>query len=81
MDYLSAIFTSPAVWSAIILVLNLLAKYLLPDMPVEVVAALNGLLIAILAAVGIGDVRVQVKRVRQMRDFERTLEGLDDGDE
>jgi hypothetical protein len=52
------------VWSAILLLLNLAAKYLLPDLPVEVVAAVNGLLIAVLAAVGIGDVRGQVKRVR-----------------
>jgi hypothetical protein len=74
MDYLGAILTSPAVWSAILLIVNLLVKYLLPDVPQDIMSAVNALVIAILAAVGVGDVRATVKRVREVREVRGLLD-------
>jgi hypothetical protein len=44
---------SGAVWSALIALLNVLAKIFLPNLPTEVVAAVNALLVVVLAALGI----------------------------
>jgi hypothetical protein len=84
MDYLSAIFTSPAVWSAILLLANLIVKYMLPDFPTDILNAINALAIAVLAAVGIGDVRATVKRARDLRAYEALVDDMleaDDDDE
>ena len=51
--WLVKLLQSGAVWSALIALLNVLAKLFLPNLPVEVVAAVNALLVVILAALGV----------------------------
>lgn len=65
MDYLPAILSSPAVWSACIVVLRLVADY--AAIPADITNAIMLLVIAILAAVGVGDVRAEAKRLRSIR--------------
>jgi len=65
MDYLKAIATSPAVWAAIILILQLIARY--AAIPDDITTAITGLLVAILAACGVGVIPAQVRLARELR--------------
>jgi hypothetical protein len=51
--WLTTLLESGTVWAALIALLNILAKYFLPDMPAEILTAINVLLVAILAALGV----------------------------
>lgn len=64
MEVLGVIFKSPAVWSAIVALLSLAARYL--DIPADITAAILALLVAILSAVGVGNVVIDIKRARGM---------------
>lgn len=64
MEVLGVIFKSPAVWSAIVALLSLAARYL--DIPADITAAVLALLAAILSAVGVGNVVIDIKRARGM---------------
>lgn len=66
-DWVKAILTNGAVWSAFLLLVNTLLFYFVPDFPREVWASLNGFIIALLAAVGVAGVRTEVRAMRQAR--------------
>lgn len=51
--FLSKLFNSAAVWSAIIALLNALQKWLLPGMPNDVTIALNLLVVAVAGVFGV----------------------------
>jgi hypothetical protein len=51
--WLVSLLQSGAVWAALIALLNIVIKYALPDLPAEVLTAVNVLVVAILAAVGV----------------------------
>ena len=63
-DTLRAVLTSGAVWSAAIMVINTALFLFVPTFPRELVVALNGLVIAILSAVGINGVQAKVQQMR-----------------
>jgi len=65
-DWLLKLFESGAVWAALIALLNILIKYFVPTMPPEILAALNVLVLAILAALGI-NVSNRIKVYRAAR--------------
>ena len=65
-DWLLKLFESGAVWAALIALLNILIKYFVPTMPPEILAALNVLVLAILAALGI-NVSNRIKNYRAAR--------------
>lgn len=65
MEVLGVVFKSPAVWSAIVALLSLVARYL--EVPTDITAALLALLVAILSAVGVGNVVTEVRRARDAR--------------
>ena len=52
-SWVLAVFQSGAVWAALIALVNIVAKYFLPNLPAEILAAVNVLLVAVLAALGI----------------------------
>jgi len=52
-EWLLRLFESGAVWAALIALLNILIKYFVPTMPPEILTAVNVLVLAILAALGI----------------------------
>jgi len=52
-SWLVTLLQSGAVWTALIALLNVLAKYFLPNLPPEIVLAVNALIVAILAALGV----------------------------
>jgi N-acyl-L-homoserine lactone synthetase len=51
--WLVALLNSGSVWAAIIAFLNIVIKYALPNMPAEILTAVNVLVVAILAAIGV----------------------------
>ncbi len=51
--WLLDLLESGAVWAAIIALMNVLIKYLWPDLPPEILAAINVVVLAILSALGI----------------------------
>ncbi len=67
MDIVRAVFSDPAVWSAIILLATLLARYILPTVPQEIIDAVLALAVVILGAMGVKGVTANVKRARAMR--------------
>ena len=72
MDIVRAVFSDPAVWSAIILLATLLARYILPTVPQEIIDAVLALAVVILGAMGVRGVTATVKRVRALRLAEDT---------
>ena len=52
-EWLLRLLESGAVWTALIALLNIIVKYLIPTMPAEILVAINVLVVAILAALGI----------------------------
>jgi hypothetical protein len=68
MDILNAIVKDPAVWSAVILLATLVARYVFPDLPADLLNAIVALVVVILGAAGIKGVTTEVKRVRAARD-------------
>ena len=52
-EWLSKLLQSGAVWTALLALVNVLVKYFLPTLPAEILVAVNVLVVAILAAVGI----------------------------
>lgn len=60
--WLVALLNSGSVWAALIALLNIVIKYALPDLPAEILTAVNVLVVAILAAIG-----VQVNRAMKAR--------------
>lgn len=52
-DWLRNLLESGAVWAALIALMNILIKYFLPNLPPEILAAVNVLILAILTALGI----------------------------
>ena len=71
-DWLQAILRSGAVWSALLLVINSLLAYFWPDYPREIWAAVQILIIAILSAVGISDVKIRVRAMRVGSQMNKT---------
>jgi len=65
-DWLLKLFESGAVWSALIAVMNILIKQYLPGMSVELLASINVLVLAVLAALGI-NVSSRIKSYRAAR--------------
>ena len=63
-EWLLKLFESGAVWSALIALLNILIKYFVPSMPPEILTAINILVVAILATLGIN----VSSRIRNYRD-------------
>jgi hypothetical protein len=68
MDVLQAIVKDPAVWSAVILLATLVARYVVPDLPADLLNAIVALVVVVLGAAGIKGVTAEVKRVRAMRE-------------
>ena len=68
MDYVKSVFASPAVWAAIIVILRLIAQY--ANIPNDLSNAVMVLIVAILAAVGVGDVRLDAARRIEARDMQ-----------
>ena len=52
-DWLVKLLNSGAVWTALLALVNVLIKYFAPNMPAEILLAINALWIAVLAALGI----------------------------
>ena len=52
-DVLTAVLKSPAVWAGLVALLNALQHWLLPDVPPDVVAAVNTLIVGIAAVFGV----------------------------
>lgn len=52
-SWLSDLLQNGTVWTALLALVNILVKYFAPTMPVEILAAINALLVAILAAIGV----------------------------
>lgn len=50
---LDNLFQSGAVWTALLALVNIVIKYVWPELPAEILAAVNALVVAILAALGI----------------------------
>ena len=65
-DWLLKLFESGAVWAALIALLNILIKYFVPTMPPEILTAINVLVLAVLAALGI-NVSSRIKSYRAAR--------------
>ena len=66
LSWLTTLLESGAIWSALIALLNILAKYFLPNLPAEILTAVNVLLVAILAALGINvNQRIRARRGRE----------------
>lgn len=63
-DILKGIATSQAVWSAFLLLLHLVITRYAPNVPPDILGAVEGLFIAILGAIGIGGVVIKVVRAR-----------------
>lgn len=63
-DWLVKLLQSGAVWSALIALMNVLTKLFLPNLPNEVVVAVNALLVVILAALGI-NVNQRLERAKK----------------
>lgn len=61
--WLVTLFESGAVWAALIALLNIVIKYVWPNLPPEILTAVNVLVLAILAALGIN----VNQRIRAMR--------------
>jgi hypothetical protein len=51
--WLANLINSGTVWAALLALVNVVLKYALPNLPPEIVAAVNVLVVAILSAVGI----------------------------
>ena len=68
------ILMSGVVWTALLAWANGVVLYAWPAAPRELLALTNVLIGAILAAVGIGNVAIQVYRVRRMAAFKQRLE-------
>lgn len=70
MDTLKAIFTSPAVWTAILGLLNIVLKLVWTGYTDALWLAVSGLIVALLAAMGVTGVEpvsAKVKRYRAER--------------
>lgn len=67
MDWLKAILSSGQVWSALLLFINTLLFIVWPAFPRDLWAALNGVVIAILGAMGISGVKAKVNTMRAVR--------------
>jgi len=67
-SWLISLFESGAVWAALIALMNILVKYFLPNLPAEILAAVNVLVLAILAALGIN----VNQRIRAARDAQKS---------
>ena len=68
MDYVRSILASPAVWAAVIVILRLIVQYL--AIPNDLSNAVMVLIVAILAAVGVGDVRLDAARRIETRQMQ-----------
>ena len=62
--WLVSLLNSGSVWAALIAVLNIVIKYALPNLPPEILTAVNVLVVAILAAIGI-----QVNKAMRARNL------------
>lgn len=62
-EWLLRLLESGAVWAALIALMNILIKYFVPTMPPEILTAINVLVLAVLAALGI-NVSNRVKSYR-----------------
>ena len=62
-SWLIRLFESGAVWAALIALVNILIKYFVPTMPPEILTAINVLVFAILAALGI-NVNQRIRKAR-----------------
>jgi MFS superfamily sulfate permease-like transporter len=51
--WLVSLLSSGAVWTAFLALVNVVIAYVLPNLPPEIVAAVNVLVVVILAALGI----------------------------
>lgn len=69
MDILQAIVKDPKVWSALLLLLSIIARYAFPDLSPDVLVAVVGLVVVILGAAGVVGVTVEVKRARALREM------------
>lgn len=64
-SWLSTLLESGAVWAALIALLNIVVKYLWPNLPAEILTAINVLVLAILAALGINvNQRIRAARAK-----------------
>ncbi len=63
-SWLTTLLESGAVWAALIALMNILVKYFLPNLPAEILAAINVLVLAILAALGI-NVNQRIRAARE----------------
>jgi hypothetical protein len=52
-DWLLRLLESGAVWTALLALVNIVIKYVWPNLPAEILTAVNVLLVAILAALGV----------------------------
>lgn len=79
MDWLEAIVKSPAVWSALLLLVNTILKLVWADYSDAVWAATSGLIVALLAALGITGVEsvpAKVRRYRTQRAMRETKSAI-----
>jgi hypothetical protein len=70
MDAIKSILTSPAVWAALLSLLNFLLKLYWSEYTPEMWAAVSGLIVAILAALGVTGVTpisAEIERRRSLR--------------
>lgn len=51
--WLVSLLNSGSVWAALIALLNIIIKYFAPTLPAEILVAVNVLVVAVLAALGI----------------------------
>jgi hypothetical protein len=72
MDIIRAILKDPKVWSAVILLASIVARYAFPDLSPDVLAAVVGLVVVILGASGVVGVKAEVQRVRAVRLADNT---------
>ena len=55
------ILTNPAVWASFLLLMHELLTYFVPNFPANILAAIEGLIIAVLAAIGIAGVVIKIR--------------------
>ena len=60
--WLISLLNSGSVWAALIALLNIVIKYFAPTLPPEILVAVNVLVVAVLAALGIQVNRAMRKR-------------------
>ena len=61
-NWIVSLLNSGSVWAALIALLNIVIKYFAPTLPPEILVAVNVLVVAVLAALGIQVNRAMRKR-------------------